>query len=179
MINELPTLKNSGIESIDIQDFYSQFYKNKWDFTHYPDGDKFCKEYLKQYSLDNFFKLAVFVSIGPDARLPVHLDPGPRTHTFVYGLKNKEYLEWMNFEIKPDSESIEKKAAARDCIVYHQFEKSDIVRTINSRTLDNKIIANIRTPHTVRNNSKSEFAYLITMRLTEDFDILKLSELWK
>ena len=55
MINELPTLKNSEIESIDIENFYSQFYMNKWDFTHYRDGDKFCKEYLKQFSLDNFF----------------------------------------------------------------------------------------------------------------------------
>ena len=35
MINELPTLKNSEIESIDIENFYSQFYMNKWDFTHY------------------------------------------------------------------------------------------------------------------------------------------------
>ena len=179
MINELPTLKNSKIESIDIENFYSQFYMNKWDFTHYRDGDKFCKEYLKQFSLDNFFFHSYFVCMGPDARLPVHLDYGPRSHTFVYGLKNKEHLEWMNFEVKPDTESTVKSSSARDTIIYHHFQKSDIVRPINSRTLDNKFIANIKTPHTVINNSKSEFAYLITMRLTEDFDILKLSEVWK
>lgn len=175
MKNELCILKDNKL-SPDIEKFYSQFYNEKWDFQ-YRGGDEYCRKYLEQYSLDKFLLSVAFGGIPPSEGLPIHLDPGERTYTLLYGLKNKEYLEWIYYEVTPGASLVGKYN--KSGVFYSEFEESTIVGPLETQTLDKNFIGNIKVPHTVINHSKDEFAYFVTMRLAKELNLEEMSHIFE
>lgn len=133
------------------------------------DTENLCKRFVERLGLADFYCYTHFFAIPPNEKVPIHIDYNERSRNYsiLYNLDDQVIPEWMIFKMSDQALSIPEIATEKP---YYTFEDSDVEEVIARKKLSETLLVKTNIAHTVKNYSLTNWAYLVSMRLSPDFN---------
>jgi hypothetical protein len=129
-----------------------------------------CRNFMKNIGLIDFYSHTDFGALPPGGKLDIHIDTNDsgREYTVLCGLFGHSEMEWITYQMLQD-DKYKKILPLDENRVYEYYDPEGIVDITAQQNLQEVFISSTDYPHTVHNNSLTDWGYFVTMRLLPIF----------